>query len=219
MNIKPTRSELIKLKRQIILAKGGHKLLKKKRDGLILAFFEVLKESKSVRQELNGNYVVAVENMNIARIIESDLKIKSIALAIQGRPDIRVQAKNIMGVVVPKITPEKAATKDLFDRGYGTLTTSNAVNEATEAYEKVVDNIIIAAEVEITIRRLLEEIEKTKRRVNALEFEIIPRMERIRKFITLRLEEAERETVFRTKKIKGKNKKKELEKIANIAQN
>lgn len=204
MNIKPTRSELIKLKRQIQLAKGGHKLLKKKRDGLILSFFEVLKESKSVRQELNENYAQAIERVNIARVIETDMKIKSIAMAIQNGPDIKVQAKNIMGVVVPKITSERRVEKDLFERGYGTLTTSNAVNEAAESYEKVVDNIIVAAEVEITIRRLLEEIEKTKRRVNALEFEIIPRMERIRKFITLRLEEAERETVFRTKRIKAK---------------
>lgn len=211
MNIKPTRSELIKLKKQIQLAKGGYNLLKKKRDGLILAFFEVLKEAKTARKELDLNYKIALEKINIARMIESDLKLKSIALAISNKPVVKITTSNIMGVVVPKISADQTLTKQFYERGYGTLTTSNAVNESAEAYEKVIDNLIMTAEIEITIRKLLEDIEKTKRRVNALEFELIPRMEKVRKFITLRLEEAERETIFRTKRIKSKNKKAALE--------
>ncbi|MBU0979940.1 MAG: V-type ATP synthase subunit D [Nanoarchaeota archaeon] len=203
-NIKPTRSELIKLKRQIQLAKSGHKILKKKRDGLILEFFDILKEAKSVRGELNEYFKEAQEKMNICRMLEGDLHIKSIALAIKKKPKITVNERNIMGVVVPKIESEFSVQKDLFERGYGIITSSVALDEAAKAYEKVIDTVVLAAEVEITIKKLLEEIEKTKRRVNALEFELIPRMERVQRFITFRLEEIERETTFRTKLIKKK---------------
>ncbi|MFH1132876.1 MAG: V-type ATP synthase subunit D [Nanoarchaeota archaeon] len=206
MNIKPTRSELIKLKRQITLARSGHKILKKKRDGLILEFFDILKEAKSVRQELNEMFKEAQAKMNVCRMLEGDLRVKSIALAIQKKPRITVQQKNVLGVTVPKISSEFSMQTDLFERGYGVISSSVALDEAAKAYERVVDTVVLAAEVEISIKKLLEEIEKTKRRVNALEFELIPRMERIKRFITLRLEEAERETTFRTKLVKKKKR-------------
>src|SRR3989338_8843241 len=103
LDIKPTRSELIKLKKKIKLAKSGYSLLKKKRDGLILDFFEVLKKAKTLREELVKEYRIALEKMNIARAIEGDLKVKSIAMAIREIPDIRLITKNIMGVKVPDI--------------------------------------------------------------------------------------------------------------------
>ncbi|MFH0867692.1 MAG: V-type ATP synthase subunit D, partial [Candidatus Woesearchaeota archaeon] len=87
--VKPTRSELIKLKNRIKLAKSGHSLLKKKRDGLILEFFEILKKAKTVREELVNEYRIALEKMNIARTMEGDLKVKSIAMAIKEIPDIK----------------------------------------------------------------------------------------------------------------------------------
>ena len=102
-NIKPTRSELMELKKRIKLAKDGYNLLKKKRDGLILDFFEILKKVKNLRSEITEDYKQAIEKMNMARIIESDLKIKSIALAVAQIPEIEVGRKNIMGVVVPSI--------------------------------------------------------------------------------------------------------------------
>src|SRR3989344_6834843 len=103
MEIKPTRSELIKLKNKIKLAKSGHKLLKKKRDGLILEFFEILKQTKSVRKEMIDKYKDAVRKINTARIVDGDLVIKSVSMAIKNKPVIEVNNKNIMGVVVPKI--------------------------------------------------------------------------------------------------------------------
>src|SRR3990167_4032509 len=102
-DIKPTRSELLKLKRQIRLAKSGYNLLKKKRDGLILEFFEILKKAKTLRQELVEEYKIALEKINISRALEGDLKVKSIAMAIHNIPDIKLTTKNIMGVKVPKI--------------------------------------------------------------------------------------------------------------------
>ena len=201
-DIKPTRSELLKLKRQIRLAKSGYNLLKKKRDGLILEFFEILKKAKTLREELVNEYKTALEKINIARTLEGDLKVKSIAMAIKDIPDVKLTAKDIMGVKVPKI--ESSEIKKAFmERGYGVYN-SSAVDEAAEAYERVAEKIILAAEVETSMRKLLNEIEKTKRRVNALEFVVIPNLDKVRSFIQLRLEEIERENIFRMKRIKAK---------------
>ncbi|MBS3105991.1 V-type ATP synthase subunit D [Candidatus Woesearchaeota archaeon] len=201
-DIKPTRSELLKLKKQIRLAKSGYSLLKKKRDGLILEFFEILKKAKTLREELVNEYKIALEKINIARALEGDLKVKSIAMAIKDVPDIKLAAKNIMGVKVPKI--ESSEIKKAFmQRGYG-IYSSSAIDEAAAAYEKVVEKIILAAEVETSMRKLLNEIEKTKRRVNALEFVVIPSLDKQKGFIQLRLEEMERENIFRMKRIKAK---------------
>ena len=201
-DIKPTRSELLKVKKQIKLAKSGHSLLKKKRDGMILEFFEILKKAKTLRQELVEEYKIALERMNIARTIEGDLKVKSIAMAIKEIPDIKLTTKNIMGVKVPKIESSEIQ-KAFMERGYG-LYNSSAIDEAAAAYEKVVEKILLAAEVETSMRKLLKEIEKTKRRVNALEFVVMPRLEEVQNFIRLRLEEMERENIFRLKRIKAK---------------
>ena len=201
-DVKPTRSELLKIKKQIKLAKSGYSLLKKKRVGLILEFFEILKKAKSLRQELVDEYKIALEKINIARALEGDLKIKSIAMAIHDIPDINLTTKNIMGVKVPKI--EAADIKKAFlERGYGAYS-SSSIDEAASAYEKVVEKIMLAAEVETSMRKLLNEIEKTKRRVNGLEFVVIPSLDKQKAFIQLRLEEMERENTFRMKRIKAK---------------
>jgi V/A-type H+/Na+-transporting ATPase subunit D len=201
-DVKPTRSELLKIKKQIKLAKSGYSLLKKKRDGLILEFFEILKKAKSLRQEMVDEYKIALGKINIARALEGDLKIKSIAMAIHDIPDVKLTTKNIMGVKVPKIESSEIQ-KAFMNRGYGVYS-SSSIDEAAAAYEKVVEKIIIAAEVETSMRKLLNEIEKTKRRVNGLEFVVIPGLGRQKGFISLRLEEMERENTFRMKRIKGK---------------
>lgn len=207
LNIKPTRSELIALKRRIKMAQMGYQILKKKRDGLILSFFEILKKAKMARKELGEEYVGALQTMNVCRMIETDTKLQGLALAIVQKPSVDIQTKSVMGVVVPEVTPARSAETDLFERGYGVLGTSFAIDEAVSGYERVLDRIMVVAEVENAMKRLLEEIDKTKRRVNALEFEVIPRMEEARDFIQFRLEEMERETIFRTKRIKKKGKK------------
>ncbi len=203
MDIKPTRSELIKLKNKIKLAQSGYKLLKKKRDGLILEFFDILKETKSVRKEMTEKYKEAIKKINVARIMDGDVAIKSVSMAIRNKPIVDVENKNIMGVVVPNIRSEHVK-KDILERGYGLLNTSAAINEAATAYEELLEYIILTAEVETSMMRLLEEIDKTKRRVNALEFEVIPKLISTKNFIELRLEEQERETIFRSKRIKKK---------------
>lgn len=201
-NIIPTRSELLNLKKKIKLASNGHKLLKKKRDGLILEFFDILKKAKSIREELTEQFVQAKHKIALARTTESDLKIRSLALAISEEPQIEMEQKNIVGVVVPKIEFQ-TVRKKMAERGYGFLT-SAAIDEAAESYEVLVEKIIEAAEIETTIHKMLEEIEKTKRRVNALEFEVIPKMNEHAAFIRMRLEEMERENFSRLKMIKGR---------------
>lgn len=200
-DVKPTRSELMKVKNKIKLAKGGYNLLKKKRDGLILDFFDILKEAKSLKQELTEEYIEAFDKMKIARTLESDMKIKSMAMAIREKPEVIVTKKNIMGVVVPKITSNEVK-KDIKSRGFGILDSSSSIDESTAAYEKVLEKVIKAAEVETAMKKLLQEIEKTKRRVNALEFSVMPKLKGQENFIKLRLEEMERENIFRLKKIK-----------------
>lgn len=200
-NIKPTRSELIKLKQQIKLAKSGYNLLKKKRDGLILDFFKIFNKAKNIRQELTETYKDALGKVNIARAAESDIHLLSISMTA-GNTEISLQTKNIMGIVVPKIESGKIQ-KGLVERGYGITSGSSKIDDATNAFEKVVELCIVAAEVETSMKKILAEIEKTKRRVNALEFKVIPEMEQQKVFIQLRLEEMERENIFRMKRIKG----------------
>lgn len=202
-DIKPTRSELIKLKKNIKLAKSGWKLLKKKRDGLILDFFEILKKAKSLRSELTQEYVKARETINIARAVEGDTRILSLAQSITASPEVEVKTKNIMGVVVPKIETTHT-TRKFSERGYGVHSGSLMLDEAISGFERLVAKIIQAAEIETSMKKLLYEIEKTKRRVNALEFAVIPKMEEQANFIRLRLEEQERDNLFSLKHIKQK---------------
>ena len=202
-DVKPTRSELIELKKKIKLSESGHKLLKMKRDGLILEFFEILGRAKDVRVELDAAYEKANEKIGIANSIEGTVTVKSTAFALKDAPQIKLESRNIMGVVVPKIE-SSSVRKPMYNRGYGVLGTSSYIDEAADGYENLVEKIILAAEIETTMKRLLEDIEKTKRRVNALEFKVIPELSEARDFIKMRLDEMEREELFRLKKIKAR---------------
>ena len=203
-DLKPTRSELLKLKKQIKLAKSGHNLLKKKRDALIIEFFRILKKAKSVRQELVASYRIANEKINMARALESDLKVKSVAMSIKNIPEIKFQTRNVMGVIVPSIEAGEIK-KQLMARGYGFYGASASIDEAAAAFEIVVEKAILTAEIETSLKKLLNEIEKTKRRVNALEFFVIPNLDKQKAFMQFRLEEIEREGVSRMKWIKAKH--------------
>jgi len=203
-DIKPTRSELINLKRRIVLSERGYKILKMKRDGLIIEFFKVLEKAKDSQSGLQQKYERATQMMAFANTVEGAIGVKSAAFSVQEVPDITLASKNIMGVVVPEIESSKVK-KSLVDRGYGLLGTTSAIDEAAAAYEDLVEAIIESAEIETTMKKLLDEIESTKRRVNALEFKVIPELTEARDFIKMRLDEMEREELFRLKKIKARN--------------
>ncbi|MDI6719769.1 MAG: V-type ATP synthase subunit D [Methanomicrobiales archaeon] len=202
-DVKPTRSELINLKKRIALSQRGYNILKKKRDGLILEFFKVLEEAKRSRGDLQAAYNRASEMIALANTVEGTIGIKSAAFSVKEVPEIDLRSKNIMGVVVPEISASKVR-KGILDRGYGLIGTSSVLDEAATAYEELVEAVIRSAEVETTMKRLLDDIESTKRRVNALEFKVIPELSAARDFIKMRLDEMEREELFRLKKIKAR---------------
>ena len=201
-DVKPTRMELIETKRKIKLSKSGYKLLKMKRDGLIMEFFELLPKVKDLRGQLSELYKDAMEKLAIAVAADGKTALESAANCLNKAPEVELSSNNIMGVVVPavKVSPVE---KSLEDRGYGLVGTSIRVDEAVHAFEKLSEMVILAAEGETTMKKLLDEIESTKRRVNALEFKVIPNLEEVAKYISFRLEELERESIFGLKRIKG----------------
>jgi len=204
--IQPTRSELLEVTRKIKLTKNGHKILKLKRDGLILEFFKILDQSKDLRREIAARYKEAQEKIAIANAVDGAIAVRSAAYALASHPEIKLRSRNLMGVVVPEIKSSRIVAP-LDERGYGIIGTSPRIDEATDAYEKLVETVVKAAELETTMKKLLDEIERTKRRVNALEFKVLPDLEEIERFIRFRLEEMERDNTFRLKRIKSKTAK------------
>ena len=199
---KPTRSQLLQLRRTRRTAERGHRLLKLKRDALIVEFFRVLERARTLRSNLAVKYRVAEQRLAIARAIEGSLGVRSAALASRETPTLDLKTKNVMGIIVPKINA-RSVRKKLEERGYGIITTSARIDEAAEAFEALVEDIVVAAEIETTMRRLIEEIEKVKRRVNALEYRVIPELKATESFIRQRLEELERDNFMRLKRFKA----------------
>ena len=207
-DVKPTRKNLMAIEDRIELSERGHDTLEKKRDGLIMEFMDILDQAKEVRENTDQQYQRAQRAINMARAMEGDVAVRGAASALKEHPEITSESKNIMGVVVPQIESSKVK-KDLNERGYGVMGTSARIDEAADAYEELLETIILAAEVETAMKKMLEEIEKTKRRVNALEFKLLPDLYDAQEYIEQKLEEQEREEIFRMKKIKAKKEEEE----------
>lgn len=199
---KPTRSQLLQVRRVKRMAERGHRLLKLKRDALIVEFFKVLDRAREVRSNIADRYRVAEERLAIAAAVEGRIGVRSAAYAMVETPTLDLSTRNVMGIVVPRIDA-RSVRKGPHERGYGIIGTSARIDEAAEAYEALVEDVIVAAEIETTMRRLIEEIEKVKRRVNALEHRVIPELRETETFIRQRLEEMERENIFRLKRFKA----------------
>jgi V/A-type H+-transporting ATPase subunit D len=204
-DIKPTRSELIRIKRQIRFSERGYNILKLKRDGLILEFRKVLEDAKRSQNDLQEAYRRSMERIAIAHTVQGSIGVKAAALSRKETPEIDLTSKNIMGVVVPEIRGSKVK-KGILERGYSLIGTSSVIDAAAEGFEDLVEAIIRSAEIETTLKRLLDDIEGTKRRVNALEYRVIPELRTAGAFIKMRLDEMEREELFRLKKIKAREK-------------
>ena len=203
LDIKPTRSELIKLKARIKQTKNGYKLLKMKRDGLFHEFRTLLSEMIEAKRDLTAAYRLAKTRIDLANAIEGGLAVRAAAIANSAHPEVEVERRNIMGVVVPSVSGTKL--KSTFaERGIGFIGSSPYIDEASDSFSELIEKIVKASEMEATLKRLLAEIEATKRRVNALEFKVIPELEEAKVFIQLRLEEMEREETFRLKRFKNK---------------
>jgi V/A-type H+-transporting ATPase subunit D len=202
-SVKPTRMELINIKNRIKLAEKGHRLLKQKRDVLILEFFAILEKARDLRGNLNTQTRKAYNALAVAEAYHGFFEVESAALAVSKASDVEIRVKNVMGVKVPDIRGRYVA-KTAFERGYGILGTSAKLDEAAGAFEETLVTVIELAKTEDALKKLLREIEKTKRRVNALQYVVMPRLRRQSKYISMRLDEMERETFFTLKMIKRK---------------
>ncbi|VVC02596.1 V-type ATP synthase subunit D [Candidatus Burarchaeum australiense] len=206
--VKPTRMELIKARARIRLAKRGHKLLKQKRDALVLEFFKILEKAKDLRSELNRMMELSYGSLAKAEAYDGVFEVESAALAVKKVPAVSIEARNIMGVKIPAMESIDVK-KTLAERGYSVVGTSAKVDEAAERFESSLDMVLKLAESENALKKLIREIEKTKRRVNALEYVLIPKLETQAKYISFRLDEMERESFFTLKMIKRKMERKE----------
>jgi V/A-type H+-transporting ATPase subunit D len=194
--------ELLILKRRKNLADKGHDLLKEKRDALIMEFFDILEDIRKLRSDVNDALKEAYDALSLAKMVMGPLKVEEVATSVLPILELDVSTRNVMGVRVPLLRVEEKAESTLVS-SYGFTDTSAKLDEAVEKFRNALKAIIRLAETEAAVRRLAEEIEKTKRRVNALKYIIIPRITNTIQFIELHLEEREREDLFRMKRIKS----------------
>lgn len=208
--INPTRMELLSLKNRTKLAVKGHGLLKEKRDALIKEFFDILDRVKGVREAAERSLKEANEALLEAQIAMGDLAVRKASLSVKESIDVDIKSRSVMGVSVP-VTNVKMEERSIIDRGYSFSDTTIQLDEAAKKFEESIKFLIELGEVEKTIFLLAEEIEATKRKVNALEHIMIPRFENTEKYIDMRLQEMERENFVRLKMIRSTIEKKDNE--------
>lgn len=199
--VKPTRAELIDVRRKIEITEGGHRILKLRRDGLILEFFRVLKDAVEIRKRIVEQYRQARNALSLAQAVDGMLVVSSAANAVSAIPPVEVGERNIIGLKTARITSTFSIPEPQ-NRGYGIIGTSYHIDYAAELYASLLATSIRAAEIEAMLRKLLDEIEKARRRVSSLEFIVLPGLRSAESFIRMRLEELEREDKFRLKRIK-----------------
>jgi V/A-type H+/Na+-transporting ATPase subunit D len=193
-----TRMELLVIKKKIKLATKGHKLLKQKRDALISEFFSLVDGLKKTRKDLENQINVAFKSLILAQAVNGKEEVERAAGSAEGLNPINSSQKIIMGVKVPVFKWEAKENKI----NYSLFSTSTELDIASTNFTNVVATLIKLAEIEATVKSLADEIKKTKRKVNALERILIPRLKGQATYITMRLEEMERENFSRLKMIK-----------------
>ncbi len=200
--VSPTRMELLWLRRRVRLAEKGHDLLREKRDALIAEFLDVVGEVRGARKEAEDKLKEAFDYLIIAQAGLGVEEVRQLSLMTPQEISLDISSRSIMGVSVPILELQKELTRNVTDRGYGFMDSSVAVDKCARSFEEALEKLIKLAELEEAVRKLAGEVEKTKRRVNALEYVMIPRLKATRKYIQMRLEEMERENFTRLKKIK-----------------
>ena len=193
--------ELIKKNAQIKLAEQGRDLLREKMDALIQEFFHIMVSVSKSREELEETAENAQRCLLIAQAVDDPVTLKSASLATKRVVSLDIRGKNIMGVPVP-LVEKRSVTKSVLERGYSIIGMSGRIDEVAEQYEAELDLIIELAETETSLRRLGDEIQMNRRRVNALEQVLIPELKKQAKYIKIAIEEREREDLYRLKKVK-----------------
>lgn len=202
LNVNPTRMELTNLKRKLVTAKRGHKLLKDKRDELMRLFLDKVRENKRLRAEVEEQLKKANLAMEAARCSMSDKALDIALLLPTQEMKLDVTEKNVMSVITPEfdVRLKTADENDIYS--YGFAETPGELDEAIKAFSNVMPKLLQLAEVEKACQLMASEIEKTRRRVNALEHVMIPQYEETIKYITMKLDENERSTTTRLMKVK-----------------
>jgi V/A-type H+-transporting ATPase subunit D len=193
--------ELLKTKGRIKLAKRGLDLLKLKRSSLIMEFFSISKEVRGLRGNVRELIEKSVTSERLAEIVSGKLIIENTAF-FQPSLQVQVNSKNVMGVKIPQVTMSKQ--KSFMDQLYEMISLPTSLMETRENFVELLNRLLVIAEKEIAMRRLLIEIDRTKRRTNSIENVLIPRLTETATYIKMKLDEIDRETFITLKVIKGK---------------
>jgi len=200
--INPTRMELTRIKYKLTNAKRGHKLLKDKRDELMRQFLEMVRANKIIRENVEQGLQSATQNFALARATMSEETMDTALLIPSCEVAVEAQEKNITSVVVPQFEVKVRSSNESDIYSYGLAFTSIDLDVAVKSLNDVLPDLLKLAEVEKSCQLIAAEIEKTRRRVNALEYILIPEMQENIKFITMKLDENERSTQIRLMKVK-----------------
>ncbi|HID26005.1 MAG TPA: V-type ATP synthase subunit D [Thermoplasmata archaeon] len=198
---KPTRMELLNIRRRLSLAEKGYKLLEDKRDALVEKFFDSIKKRDVLRKEIDELFKQAFEALTEAQMISGVEKVETFSKLVKGIGEILLYTENVMGVKVPRIKKEelKLKAKPL----YSLSDTCAKLDDAALLFSQLLPKLLELAEIDGAVQSLAVEIEKTKRRVNVLENVLIPKLKATKRYIEMQLEEREREDFFRRKRIKA----------------
>ena len=200
--VNPTRMELTRLKKKLATAVRGHKLLKDKRDELMRQFLDLVRENMELRQKVEAGIKEANKNFVIAKVGMSEQELHSALMAPKQEVYLETTKKNIMSVDIP-VFEYKTRTADENDiYSYGFAFTSSDLDGAVKSLSDKLPDMLRLAEIEKSCQLMASEIEKTRRRVNALEHVIIPETQKNIKYITMKLDENERSTQIRLMKVK-----------------
>jgi V/A-type H+-transporting ATPase subunit D len=211
-NVSVTRMELLARKAQIALASQGRDLLEQKRTALMKEFMRTADTALERSDALQVSAASASQTLARTEAMAGAESVRSAALASRGGFKLEVTTRSVMGVRVPHIE-QKSASRSFLERGYSTVGTSISIDETASAFEREVEAIIRLAETELRLARLGDEIQRTSRRLNALDHFLIPRLKAERDFIQMALDERERGDHFRLKLVKRSlERKREMDK-------
>lgn len=199
LQVKPTRMELSNLKKRLKVAVRGHKLMKDKRDEMVRRFIGYVRRDKELREQVEEKLAAAMQEFVLARASMSGAEVEE-ALCYPARPaSLTAKKGNVLSIDVPEFSLN---TTEDFSYPYGFSTTSAELDSAVQSFSELLPLLVELAEVEKTCNLLADEIEKTRRRVNALEYVMIPQFEEAIRAITMKLDENERGNLTRLMKTK-----------------
>ncbi len=202
ITVNPTRMELTRLKGKLRTAQRGHKLLKDKRDELMKQFLDTVREVKSLREEVEQELMTVHNSFTVASALMSSQAMEQALLYPKQSVELTMSFKNIMSVNVPVYEFHTKTQSDSDIYPYGFAATSGELDTAVDALGKVFQKMLKLAQIEKSAQLMAEEIEKTRRRVNALEYVMIPNTQEAIRFITMKLDENDRATTTRLMKVK-----------------